>query len=38
MFLPDRFIKAERVPKCGAEDQYGDACEVCSDDVLIQAI
>lgn len=29
MFLPDRFIKG-KCPKCGAEDQYGDACEVCS--------
>ncbi|MBV8471560.1 MAG: methionine--tRNA ligase [Burkholderiaceae bacterium] len=29
MFLPDRFIKGE-CPKCGAKDQYGDACEVCS--------
>jgi methionyl-tRNA synthetase len=28
MFLPDRFIKG-RCPKCGAEDQYGDNCEVC---------
>ncbi len=28
MFLPDRFIKGE-CPKCGAEDQYGDSCEVC---------
>ena len=28
MFLPDRFIKGE-CPKCGAEDQYGDNCEVC---------
>ena len=28
MFLPDRFIKGE-CPKCGAKDQYGDACEVC---------
>ena len=27
MFLPDRFIKGE-CPKCGAEDQYGDNCEV----------
>ncbi|MBV8124398.1 MAG: methionine--tRNA ligase, partial [Paucibacter sp.] len=27
--LPDRFIKGE-CPKCGAKDQYGDACEVCS--------
>ena len=29
MFLPDRYIKGE-CPKCGAADQYGDACEVCS--------
>lgn len=29
MFLPDRFVKGE-CPKCGALDQYGDACEVCS--------
>ena len=28
MFLPDRFIKGE-CPKCHAQDQYGDACEVC---------
>jgi len=28
MFLPDRFIKGE-CPKCHAEDQYGDNCEVC---------
>src|SRR5690606_24744031 len=28
LFLPDRFIKGE-CPKCGAKDQYGDACEVC---------
>jgi len=28
MFLPDRFIRGE-CPKCGAEDQYGDSCEVC---------
>ena len=28
MFLPDRFIKGE-CPKCGANDQYGDNCEVC---------
>ncbi|KYC28876.1 methionyl-tRNA synthetase [Sterolibacterium denitrificans] len=28
MFLPDRFIKGE-CPKCGAADQYGDACEAC---------
>jgi methionyl-tRNA synthetase len=29
MFLPDRYIKGE-CPKCGAPDQYGDNCEVCS--------
>lgn len=29
MFLPDRFIKGE-CPNCGAKDQYGDNCEVCS--------
>jgi methionyl-tRNA synthetase len=29
MFLADRYIKGE-CPKCGARDQYGDACEVCS--------
>ena len=29
MFLPDRYIKGA-CPKCGAPDQYGDACEVCS--------
>lgn len=28
MFLPDRFIRG-RCPRCGAEDQYGDSCEVC---------
>jgi len=28
MFLPDRFIKGT-CPRCGAEDQYGDNCEVC---------
>ena len=28
MFLPDRFIKGT-CPKCHAEDQYGDNCEVC---------
>ena len=28
MFLPDRYIKGG-CPKCGAADQYGDACEVC---------
>ncbi|MBF0295918.1 MAG: methionine--tRNA ligase [Magnetococcales bacterium] len=29
MFLPDRFIRGA-CPTCGAEGQYGDACEVCS--------
>jgi len=29
MFLADRFVKGE-CPKCGAADQYGDNCEVCS--------
>ena len=29
MFLADRYIKGE-CPKCGAKDQYGDACENCS--------
>ena len=28
IFLPDRYIKGI-CPKCGAEDQYGDACEKC---------
>ncbi len=28
MFLPDRFVKGE-CPNCHAQDQYGDACEVC---------
>ncbi|MBI2992574.1 MAG: methionine--tRNA ligase [Gammaproteobacteria bacterium] len=28
LFLPDRFIKGE-CPRCGAADQYGDACESC---------
>ncbi len=28
MFLPDRFVKGN-CPNCGAEDQYGDNCEVC---------
>lgn len=27
-FLPDRYVKGT-CPYCGAEDQYGDACEVC---------
>jgi methionyl-tRNA synthetase len=29
MFLPDRFIKGT-CPNCGAEDQNGDSCDVCS--------
>lgn len=29
LFLADRFVKGE-CPKCGAKDQYGDNCEVCS--------
>lgn len=28
VFLADRFVKGT-CPKCGAEDQYGDNCEVC---------
>lgn len=28
MFLPDRFVKGV-CPKCGALDQYGDACDSC---------
>ncbi|CBL46825.1 Methionyl-tRNA synthetase [gamma proteobacterium HdN1] len=28
MFLADRFVKGT-CPKCGADDQYGDNCEVC---------
>ena len=28
MFLPDRFVKGD-CPKCGAEDQNGDSCDVC---------
>ncbi len=28
MFLPDRFVKGT-CPKCHAEEQYGDNCEVC---------
>lgn len=28
IFLPDRFVKGE-CPKCHAQDQYGDNCEVC---------
>jgi methionyl-tRNA synthetase len=31
MFLADRYIKGQCPnPSCGAMDQYGDACEVCS--------
>lgn len=29
MFLADRYVKGT-CPNCGAEDQYGDNCEVCS--------
>jgi methionyl-tRNA synthetase len=29
MFLPDRYVRGT-CPNCGARDQYGDACEVCS--------
>jgi methionyl-tRNA synthetase len=29
LFLADRYVKGE-CPKCGAADQYGDNCEVCS--------
>lgn len=28
MFLPDRFVKGD-CPSCGADDQYGDNCDVC---------
>ncbi|RUO81548.1 methionine--tRNA ligase [Idiomarina tyrosinivorans] len=28
MFLPDRFVKGT-CPECGADDQYGDNCDVC---------
>ena len=28
MFLPDRFIRGT-CPRCGAQNQYGDSCEVC---------
>lgn len=28
MFLPDRFVKG-RCPRCNADEQYGDGCEVC---------
>ena len=29
MFLPDRFLLGD-CPNCGAFDQYGDSCDVCS--------
>lgn len=29
LFLADRYVKGT-CPKCGAEDQYGDSCEVCN--------
>jgi len=29
MFLPDRLVIGT-CPRCGAEDQYGDACDKCS--------
>ena len=29
MSLPDRFVRGA-CPRCKAEDQYGDSCEVCS--------
>ena len=29
MSLPDRFVRGV-CPKCKAEDQYGDSCEICS--------
>lgn len=28
MSLPDRYVRGA-CPRCGAEDQYGDSCEVC---------
>jgi methionyl-tRNA synthetase len=28
MFLPDRFVRGT-CPRCGSEEQYGDACEIC---------
>jgi len=28
MFLPDRFVKGT-CPNCGAQNQYGDSCDVC---------
>ncbi|MDA3925269.1 MAG: methionine--tRNA ligase [Kiritimatiellae bacterium] len=30
MFLPDRFVKGV-CPKCAAENQYGDSCDVCGE-------
>ena len=33
IFLPDRFIRGT-CPSCGALDQYGDSCEVCSNTYL----
>src|SRR3972149_5409911 len=29
MFLPDRYVRGE-CPRCHAQDQYGDSCELCS--------
>ena len=29
MTLPDRYVRGT-CPRCGAEDQYGDSCEICS--------
>jgi len=29
MWLPDRYVRGT-CPRCNAEDQYGDSCEVCS--------
>jgi len=29
MALPDRYVRGT-CPRCGAKDQYGDSCEVCS--------
>lgn len=29
IFLPDRYIRGD-CPRCGAVDQYGDACESCA--------
>jgi len=29
MFLPDRYVIGT-CPRCGAKDQYGDSCDVCS--------